>query len=198
MLFNRGNKVGRLIVVVGPSGSGKDTLINWLKGQLSHDKRYMFVRRTVTRIADGKTEDHDSISFEQFADIESRGKFAVTWDAHGLRYGLPIGVLAHVKSGGMAIANGSRRALSDIKRAFPQLIIINLRVDRAVLANRLAERGRENAVQIKKRLDQMDLPLSGNLSVFDIDNSTNIDRAGVATLDLLERLDRKLTASLKL
>lgn len=189
MLSDLSHTSGRIFVVVGPSGSGKDTLINWLREQLTDKQKYMFVRRSVTRSPDGQTEDHDTLTIEQFDRAKEQGKFAVTWQAHGLSYGIPIGVLAHVKAGGIAIANGSRRALADMQKQFPNMIVINLRVDRAVLASRLAGRGREDAEQIKKRLDRMDMPLAGNLTVYDIENSGPIEKAGRSFMDVLADLE---------
>ncbi|WP_018688549.1 phosphonate metabolism protein/1,5-bisphosphokinase (PRPP-forming) PhnN [Ahrensia kielensis] len=180
---------GRIFVVVGPSGSGKDTLINWLREKLTDEQKYMFVRRSVTRSPDGQTEDHDTLTKEQFELAKQKGKFAVTWDAHGLSYGIPIGVLAHVHAGGIAIANGSRRALAEMHKQFPHMVVVNLRVDRAVLAGRLAGRGREDAEQIKKRLDRMDIPLAGDLTVFNIENSGPIEKAGRSFIELLSDLE---------
>lgn len=153
----------------------------------------MFVRRSVTRHPDGQTEDHDTLTMEQFERAEAAGKFAVTWQAHGLKYGIPIGVLAHVNAGGIAIANGSRRALAQMQEKFPDMVVINLRVDRAVLASRLAGRGREDAEQIKKRLDRMDIPFSGNLKIFNVENSGPIEKAGGAFMDIMSELQLSKT-----
>lgn len=192
------NSNGKLILIVGPSGSGKDTLINWLAEKLATNERVMFVRRTVTRKNDGSTEDHHTLSSEQFEAVEQAGKFAVTWNAHGLRYGIPIGVLAHTKTGGIAIANGSRRALPELARAFGDILVINLRVDRATLAARLADRGREDAEQIQRRLRRMDTPISEQFDTIQIDNSGNIDAAGSAALgivsDLLQQSSLMMTS----
>jgi ribose 1,5-bisphosphokinase len=125
---------GSFVAVVGPSGAGKDTLINWLKSKLEGEDRVMFVRRTVTRDADGTTEDHDSLDRESFAVEEEAGHYAVCWEAHGLRYGIPTTALHHVENGGIAIANGSRRALGEIERVFGNLLVVSLTVDRDVLA----------------------------------------------------------------
>ena len=74
---------GCFIAVVGPSGAGKDTLINWLRPKLEDDSRVMFVRRAVTRDADGATEDHDALDREAFAMQEEAGRYAVCWKRTG-------------------------------------------------------------------------------------------------------------------
>jgi ribose 1,5-bisphosphokinase len=176
---------GCFVAVVGPSGSGKDTLINWLRPHLDGVSGFVFVRRAVTRDADADLEDHHSFSHADFAEAESAGRFAVVWEAHGLRYGIPSEALDIVANGGIAIANGSRRALADIARAFGSLLVVRLTVDREVLSRRLQSRGRETAAEIEARLSRAgeDLPVTGRVVTFD--NSGPVDIAGTALLDLL-------------
>ena len=50
---------GRLVVVVGPSGVGKDTLIGALA---EHCPEIVVARRVITRAAGAKGEDHDAVS----------------------------------------------------------------------------------------------------------------------------------------
>ncbi len=59
------SKMGGLILVVGPSGSGKDTLIDGAKELLS-DEKFTFIKREITRPATAGGEDHISISKEKF------------------------------------------------------------------------------------------------------------------------------------
>lgn len=177
---------GCFVAVVGPSGSGKDTLLNWLRPRLVAMDRIMFVRRAVTRDADGLTEDHDVLDREAFAARERAGHYAVCWEAHGLRYGIPAGVLHHVKGGGIAIGNGSRRALGDIERVFGNLLVVSLSVDRHVLAERLAGRGRETTDEIEKRLARSDERLPDLRQIVELDNSGQIETAGRQFLALLQ------------
>jgi phosphonate metabolism protein PhnN/1,5-bisphosphokinase (PRPP-forming) len=176
---------GCFVAVVGPSGAGKDTLLNWLRSKLEGEDRVMFVRRAVTRDADGSTEDHESLDRETFATEEEAGRYAVCWEAHGLRYGIPAAALHHVEKGGIAIANGSRRALGEIERVFGNLIVVSLAVDREVLAKRLADRGRETADEIAKRLERSDEALPVKCRTVEIDNSGPVERAGEAFLGML-------------
>ncbi|MFZ2101539.1 MAG: phosphonate metabolism protein/1,5-bisphosphokinase (PRPP-forming) PhnN [Oricola sp.] len=178
---------GCFVAIVGPSGSGKDTLINWLKPRLMSAPDVMFVRRAVTRDADGTTEDHHALDRETFAAQEEAGRYAVCWEAHGLRYGIPADALHHVETGGIAIANGSRRALGEIEQVFGNLLVVSLTVERHVLAERLGRRGRETAAEIEMRLARSSEALPQDCRVVEIDNSGPVERAGEAFLDTLAR-----------
>ena len=78
---------GQLIVVVGPSGSGKDTL---LKKVIKKIPNSILVKRYITRKKDIKNEDHYSISIKNFEDKISKKHFFVYWNAHGFSYGIPF------------------------------------------------------------------------------------------------------------
>lgn len=91
---------GRLVLVVGPSGAGKDTLMRLAQEQLRDDRRFIFVRRVITRKADAALEDHDTMSEAAFAAAEAAGAFMLSWRAHGLGYGLPRSVADEIAAGG--------------------------------------------------------------------------------------------------
>jgi phosphonate metabolism protein PhnN/1,5-bisphosphokinase (PRPP-forming) len=187
---------GALVVIVGPSGSGKDALINWLRDYLEGRSEFLFVRRTVTREADSSLEDHDTMSVAEFRMAEAAGHFAATWTAHGLHYGLPAIVHDHIGRGGVAIANGARRALPDLRERFERLHVVNVVVEPAVLAERLAARRRESAADIEARLKQAALQADAGPDVVDIDNSGPIDIAGRRVLAVLSKLtERKAPAA---
>src|SRR5690606_8671503 len=101
-------KPGILVLVVGPSGAGKDTLIDGARQALEGDSRFSFARRLVTRPADIEVEDHVSLDRAEFARAARAGRFALTWQAHGLDYALSIGVDTDLALGRVVIANISR------------------------------------------------------------------------------------------
>jgi len=55
-----------LVLVVGPSGAGKDTVIEGARAALGDDTRFRFVRRVVTRPVDPGGEAHEAVSEKVF------------------------------------------------------------------------------------------------------------------------------------
>lgn len=178
---------GTFVAVVGPSGVGKDSLIGFARERLEAGGRTTFVRRVVTRPADGGSEDHDSLEEAAFSAAELAGEFALSWNAHGLRYGLPLALEDDLAAGRVVVANLSRGMIPALLRRYPDALVVAVTADRAVLAERLASRGRETAESIRQRLDRSvghGLPVS---TVW-IDNSGALDVAGMRFVGLLEEL----------
>ena len=64
------------------------------------------------------------------------------------------GAARKVRRGRIAIANGSRKAVGDIERAFGDILLIRLAVDPGVLRERLRGRGRETRAEIDQRIER--------------------------------------------
>jgi ribose 1,5-bisphosphokinase len=133
-----------LVLVVGPSGAGKDTLLKAAREALADDPRFRFVRRVITRPADAGGEAHEAATEIEFAARD----FALQWQAHGLRYGIPADAIAGAP---VAVANVSRTIVAEAARLGP-LRVIEVTAPPAVLAARLASRGREAAADVATRL----------------------------------------------
>ena len=133
-----------LVLVVGPSGAGKDTLLDAARQVLADDPCFSFVRRVITRPADAGGEAHESVTEEQFAARD----FALRWQAHGLRYGIPPDA---IKAGVVTVANVSRTIIADAARRYP-VRVIEVTAPPDILAARLASRGREDAADVAARL----------------------------------------------
>ncbi len=177
---------GCFVAVVGPSGAGKDTIMDAARAALSGDTRFHFVRRIITRPQMSGTEDHDSLDEATFAKAASEGTFALHWQAHGLNYGLPKSVEDEIANGTVVIANVSRRVLGDIRRLYTSrsVVVITARPD--VLAERLALRGRESREEIALRLArEVNFDNSAG-DVVTIDNSGDVRASTEAFLCHLE------------
>ncbi|WP_454617439.1 phosphonate metabolism protein/1,5-bisphosphokinase (PRPP-forming) PhnN [Bradyrhizobium cenepequi] len=142
---------GRLVLVVGPSGAGKDTLLGLAKAACAEDGNIIFARRVITR-ASSASEDNDEVSAEGFADALARGDYAVHWEAHGHCYALPRAVDDDVRAGRAVIANVSRTVISAARRAYANVVVVQITAPPNVLAERLAMRGRASDGRIEHRL----------------------------------------------
>jgi len=145
-------RAGTFFFVVGPSGGGKDTLIDGARQVLEPTGRYVFARRVVTRPAGSPGEAHEAATEEEFAAREAAGEFLITWNAHGLRYGLPLALMAAIESGRNVVANGSRAVIAELSARLPRLIVVDVTAPPEILAARIAGRGREQGSAIENRL----------------------------------------------
>ncbi len=143
---------GRLVLVVGPSGAGKDTLIAAAKSALAGNSRFVFPRRVVTRPAVAALEDHDSVNEAEFAERAAGGAYALSWEAHGLHYGLPASIAGDVAAGRTVVLNASRATVAAAEAKFPGTAVILVDAAPEVRARRLAGRGREGEAEIAGRL----------------------------------------------
>lgn len=142
---------GRLIYLMGPSGSGKDSLLNAARARLG-ERNCVIVRRVITRSAEAVGEDAIGVSPAEFDQQEAAGAFALSWRANGLAYGIPRQIDDWLAAGQDVLVNGSRGYLPQARERYPELLAILLQVDEAALRQRLQARGRESAEQIEARL----------------------------------------------
>lgn len=141
---------GRLVLVVGPSGVGKDTLIAGLKGAGRDD--LAFARREITRPAEAGGEDHLPVTEAEFDRRSAEGGYALSWRAHGLGYGVPAVIAEDLAAGRSVVANVSRGVLDEARARFPRLLIVSITADADMLRARLMARGRETADDIESRV----------------------------------------------
>jgi phosphonate metabolism protein PhnN/1,5-bisphosphokinase (PRPP-forming) len=169
---------GRLVAVVGPSGAGKDTLMEAAQAALGNDPRFVFLRRAITRPAGAGGEDHIAVTDQAFAAMRDAGELALWWAAHGLLYGLPRAPLeAALAAGQVAVANLSRQALSEAASLFP-LRVLEITAPAELRAARLAARGRETVEDVMRRLARQ-APLPPGLDVTQVVNDASLPE-GVA------------------
>ncbi len=159
---------GALVLVVGPSGAGKDTLLRLARDSFATDALIAFPKRIVTRGPDAH-EDHLPMPEEAFAAYVARGDAALWWRAHGLGYAVPGAVDAVIAAGGIVVVNVSRRIIASAAGKYSRLAVVHVTAPAKVLAERLARRGREDAADVAGRLGRAseDLPDAPNLVVIE-------------------------------
>jgi ribose 1,5-bisphosphokinase len=140
---------GRLVLIVGPSGAGKDTLLALARGACGRD--VLFPRRVVTRQA-STFEDHGSLTEVSFARALEQGRFALHWQAHGLRYGIPATIDDYIRAGGTVVCNVSRAIVADARERYACVTAVLITAPLEILAARLRARSRSDDGALADRL----------------------------------------------
>ena len=143
----------KLIYVMGPSGVGKDSLLNWLRSHvqtLQPKPALHFARRTITRAAGDATEDHEAIGQEDFAKLAQEGAFALHWQAHGLYYGVRRTEMTD--RSGWVIVNGSRAYVQEARERCPGMTVLHVSAPENLVRQRLLSRQRETADEVEARV----------------------------------------------
>ncbi len=161
---------GTLFLVVGPSGAGKDTLLDGARAVLGGDERYVFARRVITRPADAGGEEHEAVTTDEFATRRARGDFMAWWNAHDLDYGLPRGLLDDLAAGRHVVANVSRGAIDGIAGRVTSVRVIEVTAPPGILAARLEHRGREETTGVAARLARKGAEIPPGVSVTTVMN----------------------------
>ena len=175
---------GLFVAIVGPSGAGKDALIRGLSARLGEADGVFYVRRVVTRCADS-FEDHETLAESEFLLGRERGRFALSWAAHGLFYGVPRDVDARIASGCAVVCNISRAVVADVRRRYARSLVVLVTARPETLAARLAARGREGSEGRRERLDRAFARQAAFEPDATIDNDGALDEAVARLCDLV-------------
>lgn len=179
----------RLLVVVGPSGAGKDSLLAWLRTRLPATQPVHWTRRTITRTVQAGGEDHESLNEAEFLLVQQAGGFVMHWQANGLHYGIRHLELRPLTQGQWVMLNGSRAHLPDCAQVFPGMTVLHITADVAVLRDRLHKRGRENKEAIEARLRrEVKLEVPAGTRLIEVRNNASLELAGEQLLSMLECL----------
>lgn len=171
------------MLLVGPPGAGKDTLLERARRVLGDDPRFRFVRRVVDNRREKRLDSHEPIEEVLFDAQLAAGGFALSWRAEGVRYGVRNDIVIDLAAGRVVVANVSRAVVSAAAEKFP-VRLIELRVSADLLALRLVARGRADAVVAARRLARP-LPLPQHLPRDVVVNEGTVEQAAAAVVAAL-------------
>jgi ribose 1,5-bisphosphokinase len=142
---------GRLVLVVGPSGAGKDTLLGLAKAACAEDRSVVFPRRVITREASA-AEENEQVSAGTFQEALTRGEYAMHWEAHGHRYALSRAIDDEIRAGRTIVANVSRTVVGTMRDVYADVVVVSITAPPNVLAERIAMRARSSDGKLEARL----------------------------------------------
>lgn len=176
--------MGTLFAVVGPSGAGKDTLLDEVRRRLADDPRFVFPQRTITRPADAGGEVHRGVSEAEFEAEQADGGFALCWRAHGLAYGIPVEIDDALAAGRHVIVNLSRAVLAEAKARYGAVCVLHVTAPTEVLRARLASRQREDSGTQQARIARS-VEIPAGIAMVEIVNDGTVEAGAQRMLDAL-------------
>ena len=177
--------MSKLFYVIGPSGAGKDTLINYARVAINGAEKVIFAHRYITRPANIGNENHIYLSLDEFKERIGKNLFALYWTSHDQYYGIGVEINYWLEKGFNVIVNGSREYLPTARQIYPSLVTILIDARPEIITERLTKRGREDAKEIEKRINrtnEISTDLSTCLNIF---NNTTIEIAGNQLIELI-------------
>ena len=182
---------GTLVLVVGPSGAGKDSVLRFAANHFRDDRRLVFPRRVITRPADRASEDHDTVTEDVFLQRLNSGAFALNWQAHGLSYGIPKIIETHLAQDRLVAVNVSRTILETIGDRFAKYLIVEITASPEILTARIAARARKTDGDVQQRVTREVKPSPQKQNHVTLMNEGTLIEIGTAFCDLLLKLQSK-------
>lgn len=179
---------GNLIVISGPSGAGKGTLVKRLKTKL--DDVWVSVSATTRCPREGEVEGRDYYfkTDEQFDELIKNDGLLEWASVHDKRYGTPRKpVEEQIALGKQVILEIEPQGAFQVRAKFPDAKLVFIDVpSMEELEKRLVGRGTENACQIASRLATAKVELSRKKEYNSVVMNDDIN---VATEKLVDVID---------
>jgi phosphonate metabolism protein PhnN/1,5-bisphosphokinase (PRPP-forming) len=155
---------------------------------LAGDARIVFARRIVTRASHDSSESHDVISPDAFDRAEAARDFLLSWRAHGLGYAIPGTAASALRASRVVVANVSRSSIGAAERLVERVAVLHVTAPVAVLAQRIAARGREPEEAIAARLARQAPLTAVRAPIIKIINAGSLEAASRRFTDALRAL----------
>ena len=179
----------RLIYVMGPSGAGKDSLLDWLKSRLPPQSPIRFAKRTIDRPLQALGEQHESVDAASFERLQKEKSFAMHWLANGRQYGVRHGELIPLQQQQWLLVNGSRAYLPEALRQFDGLTVLHISASADILRARLLVRQRETPEVVEARVQRaVAFSVPPTCRCVNVLNDTSLDEAGAMLISELATL----------
>ncbi|MHA1669375.1 MAG: phosphonate metabolism protein/1,5-bisphosphokinase (PRPP-forming) PhnN [Promethearchaeota archaeon] len=171
------NYPGWLILVVGNSGSGKDSIMKGVKEKFLPELKSLFLaQRFITRPS-SETENNIAVSPEEFKKMSSQGKFALKWHIYELDYGIPIEIDEWMKKGHTVLVNVSRSIVKKARDIYQNIKVVFVEVPFEITLKRLKERARESGKRLEERIQRAKENQTYPNADFVVDNSGELEIA---------------------
>jgi len=177
--------MSKLFYVIGASGAGKDTLINFARTRINGVEKVIFAHRYITRPPFSGNENHVHLTEEEFKARINANLFALHWESHGKYYGIGTEINSWMENGFNVVVNGSRQYLPVAQQIYPDITVILIDASPEVINQRLNNRGREDAGEIAKRIMRTADINSDLTNCIRIVNDSTVEDAGEELVNII-------------
>lgn len=148
---------GRLFVISGPAGVGKDTLVARALPEFPHLVKTITTTTRPRKEGEAHGRDYFFVTVEEFQRMIDTGQLLEWAEVHGRYYGSPKQWVQEQLAQGRSVALViDVQGGLNVKAMFPDAVLIFIRPprgrERAVLLERLAGRGRDSEEEVQVRL----------------------------------------------
>ncbi|MGQ4874033.1 MAG: phosphonate metabolism protein/1,5-bisphosphokinase (PRPP-forming) PhnN [Promethearchaeia archaeon] len=182
---------GTLFLVVGNSGSGKDSIIKGVAEKYPPNLKKIYIaKRYITR-PPSEFEDNYCITKEEFDEMDQKGKFALKWHIYHLDYGVPIEIEKWLREGHPVLVNVSRTIIPEAREKYENVKVVFIQVPFEITLKRLMERGREKGELLQERIERAKKHQTMEDADFIVDNSGSLDDAVDQLLNYIIKIMKK-------
>jgi len=176
---------GTFFLIVGPSGAGKDSLIQGAVAALADNDDYVFAKRAITRDSDPDRESHEAVTADEFAKRQKARAFMLTWRVYETDYGIAASYNDDLNAGRHVIANVSRGVVGDAVAHFRPASVIQITAPPPVLEYRL--NARDDISNLEESLART-VMLPEGISVNHLLNTKDVETGVGRLVGMLETL----------
>ncbi len=179
--------MSNLYYLMGPSGAGKDSVLDWLRASELRPASLQIAHRYLTRPISTLDENYIYLTNTEFEQRKAQGLFLLDWESHQTRYAIGCEVETWLNQGIDVILNGSRAYFEQALSQYPALKGLYLDVDDGLLEQRLRARGRDSERSIQERLSMAkDRRLKTHPAVINFSNNEALADSGQKLIELLQ------------
>ena len=180
--------LGTLFLIVGNSGSGKDSIISGVIEKYPPNLIQIIApKRSITRPS-SESEDNISVTSKEFKELEENGKFALKWHIYELDYGIPIEIENWLKIGHPVIVNVSRTVIEIARKKYKNTKVVFVEVPFEITLQRIRDRKRENEELLKKRIERAKQNQKLPTADFIVDNSGELNDAVFQLIEYIKKI----------
>ena len=177
---------GKIVILSGPSGVGKDTLIEAWKAKNANVERVVTYTTRPKREGEVDGIDYHFVSTRDFLEMALAGEFLEHKEVHGNHYGTPVRSLADIVSRDKTaiLKIDVQGALVAMQKLTGEMSIFVAPPSMEELENRLSRRGTESKSQIRLRIKNAKREMAAAIHYSHTVTNDSVERA-VAEIEAL-------------